>query len=487
MELEFTLHPDDAGPLSRSKLLGGPKPTRPRQQSLRLTWHDSPERALRADDLALVEQRGAWRLERLTPGASDSLPTQPTEVLARSTSHATLGQPLPEALSPVAAFNGRQTTYVVPTPDGDVTLQLQRGSLRGVTASHAICRLCFNGPDDAVRAMALALADTFRLCVPRASLAAEAFAAADGWPIPPRRLGAPRRVEERTVTDAFAQVLGHLTDVLIYHAPKAAIGENDTEPVHQMRVATRRARSAIAVFSHALACPIVAAANRDLKVLGTVLGPARDWDVFVTETLPVISAAFPDDGRLRRLAAAAARQRADHHATLRAWLLSAQFRRLGIFLACLTASQSWHDTLEPAKREIAETPLPSFSAIVLQRRWKKLLAAGKDIHELGIPALHSLRLRAKRLRYAAEIFQPNAHNKQARRLLRRLGLLQERLGILNDGAVAANLLAHLGGPRGRHGYAVGLVLGFLAGGAANVRPPIIRAWEKIDRTPPFWA
>lgn len=256
--------------------------------------------------------------------------------------------------------------------------------------------------------------------------------------------------------------------------------------MHQMRVAVRRARSAIAVFKHGLACADVIAADRDLKALGTVLGPVRDWDVCVTETLPQVTAAFPDDARLRRLTVAAQRQREACHIGLRACLAAPSFRQLGIGLAWLCVSEAWHATLSPEEQTASAMPPADFAAHVLQHRWKKVSAAGKAIKTLDVPSLHALRLRAKRARYAMEIFRPSEHGKPAQRLIKRLSALQDHLGTLNDGAVAAGLLETLGGPHGKHGYAVGLVLGFLAASAGNERPLMLRAWEKFRSTPRFW-
>jgi hypothetical protein len=65
--------------------------------------------------------------------------------------------------------------------------------------------------------------------------------------------------------------------------------------------------------------------------------------------------------------------------------------------------------------------------------------------------------------------------------------LQEQLGVLNDGAVAARLLEELGGAGGRHGYAAGVVVGFIAARSGKIRPRIIAAFEKFRRQPAYWA
>jgi hypothetical protein len=64
--------------------------------------------------------------------------------------------------------------------------------------------------------------------------------------------------------------------------------------------------------------------------------------------------------------------------------------------------------------------------------------------------------------------------------------LQDRLGVLNDGAVAQTLLAELGGTSGRSAFAGGLVLGFVGAHGTQARQQIARAWRKFHRSAPFW-
>ena len=98
--------------------------------------------------------------------------------------------------------------------------------------------------------------------------------------------------------------------------------------------------------------------------------------------------------------------------------------------------------------------------------------------------LHGLRLRAKRARYAAEIFAPLYPARPALRFVERLGTLQDRLGVMNDRTTAAALLAQLGP---KHTFAAGLVLGFIGARTTKLRPRIMKAWEKFRKTPGFWA
>jgi CHAD domain-containing protein len=495
MELELVAQPATVAGLSRLKTLAACREGRSRSNALKIVWHDNPQHALLAAGQTLAEQRGVLRLERILPNAATWLPAQPVPVIAEAPDPATL----PEPLAPLAAFEGRETISVHRFNDQSVTLTIAKGVLRSVTAELPAARIRLSGDEQTVRTAALLIAGAEPVAVPLTSLAADGIALATGEPAAARHQGAPVLPEVSpsqdlpdqplSVTDALMHILGHLIDVILANAPAAA--RNDAaspEAVHQMRVAVRRARSAVSIFRPAVADGMLDPVNASLKELGARLGPTRDWDVFAAETVPVVQQAMPADERLERLAAAVARRRREHQKALAAWLGSAAFRTLGIELAWFAAARFWHAAAPVAQDEPAPPPpdLAEFSRTVLQHRWKKLVGAAKRIDELDIPSLHGVRLRAKRMRYAAEMFATLHDGKLPHRFIRRLSSLQQRLGVMNDGAVASHLLAELGGPAGRHAYASGLVTGFLAARAASIRPRIVRAYGKFRRQHAYW-
>jgi hypothetical protein len=65
--------------------------------------------------------------------------------------------------------------------------------------------------------------------------------------------------------------------------------------------------------------------------------------------------------------------------------------------------------------------------------------------------------------------------------------LQESLGTLNDGAVAADLLAALPGGGADRAFAIGAVRGFLAARGGASRGEIARKWKKFRKQEPFWS
>jgi triphosphatase len=486
MDLELGLDPEAAARLSRLPLLTPLRSGKPRSRTVRIIWHDSADHALAADGLVLAEQRPLWRLERLTPDDATWLPGAPPPVVASARSLDELGRPLPQPLVPVAAFEGRARSIDLACEQGPVVMTLLAGAIRAVAGEHRVTRLHLEGAVQPVQALAVALAGQLELSVPRTCLAAEALAIVTGIPPAPRQHGAPTLPSGCTVAAAFAHTVGHLTDVILHFAPAAAGGRDGPEPVHQMRVAVRRLRSAIKVFRRGVQSTEVDAADAGLKALAARLGPTRDWDVFVTETFAAVAEAFPHEKHLQRLLAAAERRRRASHGELRAFLTSFEFHRLGIELACLAGGTEWQATLGEAEQAELALSLNDFAARVLDRRLKRLVQVESTLAELEPSALHAIRLSAKRLRYAAEIFAPLYSGKSTSRYLRRLGDLQDRLGALNDVSVASTLLAELARSGGGQAFASGLVLGYAGARGGRTRGKIDAVWQKFRRQTPFW-
>ncbi len=479
--LEFTLSPEDL-----PRLLRLPGLTRAgRALRADLSWQDLPDGALAARNLALCTDAGrgggVWRLEALHPAPDLWWPAAvPAPVRQQAPSPAGFDPPLPGPLAAVAAFQGRR--YRFPEKDG-VTVVVQEGHLHGVSSIRPACRLEMQGPAPALAALAAAVAGQLRLSVPRASFAAEAAAVARGAE-PPSRAGAlPSIAAGQALTYTVSRIVGGLLDAMLYWSATAGDGASPM-PVHQMRVATRRLRSALSIFRYAAACPEVEPLSAALRDTAAQLGAARDWDVFLAGTGAQVAAMFPDDRRMKALLSAARRRRAEAYAGLRLYLEGVAFRQLSVSLACAAALRPWEGR-DPAQDAILQAGTEGFAAAVLARRLRRVRRDGRGLRHLPVPALHELRKDCKRLRYAAEFFQPLFPDKSARRFIRHLSELQDALGLLNDGAAATGLLARLG--RTGQGYAAGLVNGVVGAGAGAIRSEMRRAWQDFRHAGPFWS
>jgi triphosphatase len=94
------------------------------------------------------------------------------------------------------------------------------------------------------------------------------------------------------------------------------------EGVHQMRVAERRIRSAIAAFKKLLPAAECRWVSDELTSLVDILGSARNIDVFATELLQPARAALAGEVGLADLAAALDEARRDAHARVERAILS---------------------------------------------------------------------------------------------------------------------------------------------------------------------
>jgi CHAD domain-containing protein len=273
---------------------------------------------------------------------------------------------------------------------------------------------------------------------------------------------------------------------MLFHAPLCRI-EAGPEGVHQTRVALRRLRSVLKVFRSAAACPALEGFDAGLKALARSLGTARDLDVFLLGLGTRAADAFGGDRRIGQLLRAVEARRRTAYATLQAGLAGPAFRMLVLDGIALILERPWQATARESQdqAELLAEPVRRFGARVLDKRWHRLCAEGEAIHQLDAEGLHELRLTAKRLRYAAELFAPLWHGKARRRLLKRLAALQEELGLANDAAVARGIVAGLGAAA--PGWAVGAVEGFALARVGGARRKGIEAWENLMLAKPFWS
>ena len=227
------------------------------------------------------------------------------------------------------------------------------------------------------------------------------------------------------------------------NAPSAAAG-SDPEYLHQMRVGTRRLRAALRASRGLWREDDVRALRRQLREPAAVSGPARDWDVFL------------------RTAPAPLRARARHRqrqaqAALRRVLRSMQ--PLEPPRAAGNARRSW----------------PAFARHALTRLDRKARRRAARTDWSDAAARHALRIRLRRLRYAAEFMSGAFPGRSAKALMRSLKHLQDLLGELNNLEVARRLTRQLMGREARPGERERKLLSQLPG-----------AWRRFAAAPRFW-
>lgn len=485
--LEFDIAPADLVRLLKAPALLARRQGRGHTARLKTIWHDTAGHDLQAQGLSLAEQAGHWRLERMVPnGLAEWLPATQAPILAEAPSADTLAVIAPGLLVPVAAFTGTRRSFPLASATGPARLDVLEGALRGVAHDEPACRVRLSGDAPEMASFARELAEQAALTVPRAGLAACAIAVAHGAQPAARHTGAPHVAPGMDVDQALVLITSHLADVILHWAQTAPAGVAP-EPVHQMRVAIRRLRTALTVFRRAAPAPMLDGLSADLKQAAAKLGVARDWDVFLAETAAPVQLAFPDDRRVAGLIAAAARRRGAAYADLRIYLQSPAWRQLTLLLALLPTLRPWAQTAGSYERpDMLAAPAEAYAAQALHRAFKRLLSAGDDLKALDAAALHETRKQAKKLRYSIEFFAPLFNVKPVRRFVEKLVDLQHALGALNDGAVAAALMQKISGGADR-AFAIGAVQGYVAAINAPVTRSSAKAWRKLADQDKFWA
>ncbi|MDQ1454619.1 MAG: hypothetical protein QOH28_239 [Actinomycetota bacterium] len=260
---------------------------------------------------------------------------------------------------------------------------------------------------------------------------------------------------------------------LVAHEAELRTGD-DPESVHQARVATRRLRSDLRTFEDFVERDWADDLRSDLRWLGSELGLVRDLEVqrdrlrAHASRLPV-----PEADNARRVVRRLDADRAAAKADLVAMLDGARYEQLRAKVAAAAAS--------PAYTKAAAEPAAKALKKVVRKRDKQIRRAVDDLGKHPpYEALHAIRVRAKKARYAAEACAP-AFGKPARRFARAMANVQNILGEHHDAVVAVEWLtktAHECSPA--EAYAIGMLAQIEREAAATARGAFAAAWRRAN-------
>lgn len=215
---------------------------------------------------------------------------------------------------------------------------------------------------------------------------------------------------------------------LLEHDPRVRLGD-DPEAVHEARVATRRLRSDLRTFRSLLDPDWAAGLGAELRWLGIELGAIRDTQVLLALLRARIARLDPEE---RSVAEGLLSPLVSREDEARLALLGAlRSPRYAALLDRLVDAARAPALLPDATRPAAEV-LPA----LMIRPWRQLRAAVEALPRVpSDAALHTVRIRAKRARYAAEAAAPVV-GKRASRRARALARLQDVLGAQHDAVQA---------------------------------------------------
>lgn len=291
----------------------------------------------------------------------------------------------------------------------------------------------------------------------------------------------PQPADLRTAGDAVLAYVREQIRTLVELDP--AVRRDVPDSVHQMRVATRRLRSAFRSYGAVLDRSVTDPIGNELKWLAGELGVDRDREV-LAERLREGLGELPRELRMGPVAA-----------RLRLW---SQRRRLGSRQSLLTVLdgarhltllESLHALLaDPPLRPAADRPPGRAMAKAVLKDYRRL--DGRIATALAAPpgperdeALHAARKAAKRVRYAAEAATP-VLGRPAKKFATRMKRVQQLLGDHQDSVLARAALRDLAVQAhgaGEGGFSFGLLYGREEAAAAARERELPGVWRKASK------
>jgi triphosphatase len=302
------------------------------------------------------------------------------------------------------------------------------------------------------------------------------------------KAASPAISPDHTVDDIIGMLLGSCQDHLLANQAVAEAGF-DPEGAHQMRVALRRMRTISALLHRQLGLPTLEAFNAEAKWLGRVLGAAREWDVFVTDTLRA-----PSEALGRQIDFAALRQAAEPHRTaaytgLREALASARYSRLQLAIRQWIHSRGWRNELQNKSLAVLLETAHDFTGRTLAQLHRKVVRKGAHFQHLRPEDRHRVRIALKKLRYVTEFFRhAQRGNDQIQGFLASIAKLQDALGHDNDAAMTAPLLSTLERDELAQGVqqSIGVVMGWQARDRLAEAAALKKQWRRFKAAAPHW-
>jgi CHAD domain-containing protein/transposase-like protein len=265
-------------------------------------------------------------------------------------------------------------------------------------------------------------------------------------PPPQQQRKSPGVLPDDSMSEAGRKVLLFHFERMLYHEPGTRLGE-DIEELHDMRVASRRMRSAFRVFSRYFDADVLRPFLKGLRRTGRALGRVRDLDVFLEKAqryratqVGAGSSHLPPHlyEDLDPLFAEWQRQREAAREQMLACLDGKRYQRFvqefGQFLNTEGAGALLPPAARPSPQQVYQA-----APILIYERFNVVRGYDPVIGDAPLETFHALRTDCKRLRYTMEFFR-EVLGPEAKEVIREVVILQDHLGNLNDADVASRLL-----------------------------------------------
>ncbi|MDZ4669505.1 MAG: CHAD domain-containing protein [Phototrophicales bacterium] len=248
--------------------------------------------------------------------------------------------------------------------------------------------------------------------------------------------------DEDTMAEAGRKILLQDFVKMLSKDEGVRVGE-DIEFVHDMRVATRRMRSAFRIFEDYYKSKPVRPFIAQLRELAQTLGAVRDLDVLVDDFSRYQGQLVEQEAQeaLVHVVEKLEAKRQKARRKLVAYLDSKSYRRFiktySAFLTSPGKSAKGNDEPTPTPYQVRHVlPVMVYDHLATVRAYDTVL------EDAEVNTLHALRIEFKRLRYSIEFFAP-VLGLSIEKFVEEMKQIQNYLGRLNDVVVAQIRLKNL--------------------------------------------
>jgi triphosphatase len=379
-------------------------------------------------------------------------------------------------LSPVFTVNVERAEVDLPGQSGGLTACLDSGVVAAGAREDRIDEVELelkSGSPKLLFASARRLRRTWGLDLSVVTKADRGYALATAGALAARHFQPPRLTRQMSAAQVCRVIARASLEQIIWNC-ELIRAQPTREAIHQARVGARRLRATLSTFKAVVADAEFESIKSRLKWLAKELDEARNLDVFIDGAWNrgLSQAEREETGRALQTARTAAYERAQRAAT------SQKTGDLLLDTLIWIEAGPWNARRADADRR--EQPAKQFAAALLEKNRKRVLKAADDLGHQSPDERHQARIRAKRLRYAADVLVQlfPRHPRRGRRFLSALETLLQTLGDLNDIATAGVLA-----PRFAHARQL---LEAEAGREADLVDCAEQAFRTFKAAKPFW-
>lgn len=245
----------------------------------------------------------------------------------------------------------------------------------------------------------------------------------------------PQIVSTNSMAEAGRIIMLKQLQVMLEQEPIARKGKN-IEGVHQMRVATRRWRSAYDTFGGYLPKTYRKGIPKDLKQTAKQLGEVRDLDVFILKANEYLESESTD---LQPMMNILKRDRKKARKQLSRWLDDKQYHRFIKRAFKLLTLPIESETLIIQSGQLTSTRLDHILPVMIYQRFASIRRYEEILLDAPIETLHSLRKDFKRFRYILEMFS-GILGEEVQLVIGATKMMQDHLGDMVDAGVAIEII-----------------------------------------------